>query len=80
MNLLPSSTRIITSAPQLPENKKPLSPDPKKTLGAHQLGNYRKANAKGAIVENTDKQYIRDYTSLFCVRPFGNLLKFLPYV
>ena len=27
ISLLPSSLKIITSAPQLPENKKPLSPD-----------------------------------------------------
>ena len=28
MSLLPSSPKIITSAPQLPENKWPFSPDP----------------------------------------------------
>ena len=28
MSLLPSSPKIITRAPQLPENKQPFSPDP----------------------------------------------------
>ena len=33
MSLLPSSHKIITSAPQLPENKQPFSPDPQSPWG-----------------------------------------------
>ena len=33
MGLLPSSPKIITSAPQLPENKYPFSPDPQNPWG-----------------------------------------------
>ena len=34
MSLLPSSPKIITSDPQLPENKWPFSPDPQNPWGA----------------------------------------------
>ena len=33
MSLLPKSLKIITSAPQLPENKYPFSPDPQNPWG-----------------------------------------------
>ena len=37
MSLLPSSPKIITSAPQLPENKTPFSPAPPKPMGPYIL-------------------------------------------
>ena len=69
MSLLPSSLKIIISAPQLPENKYPFSPDPQCPWGPY-ICPYVSMHAHVHTCKQTDKHFFLFYIYLVRSRPY----------